>query len=130
MTTSDTATAEVGDAALVAALLAGGSYEDAARATGCSRSTVARRMRDAAFRDQLDALRREVLARAADILAAQSVASVEALAQLRDDTALPPSVRARAARDLLDLAVRYRDSSELAARIAAIEDVLDLRRAM
>lgn len=128
MTTSDTATVDGGDAALVATLLAGGTYDDAARATGCSRSTVARRMRDAAFRDQLDALRREVLARAADLLAAQSVASVETLAALRDDTALAPSVRARAARDLLDLAIRFRDSSDLAARIAAIEGVLDLRR--
>jgi hypothetical protein len=129
MTTSDTVTVEGGDAALVAALLAGSTYEDAARATGYSRSTVSRRMRDAAFRDQLDALRRDVIARAADLLAAQTVASVDTLARLRDNTALSAGIRARAARDLLDLALRYRDSSELAARVAAIEGVLDLRRA-
>ncbi len=69
------------------------------------------------------------MARVADKLMAEALASVEALAQLRDDTTLSPHVRARTARDLLELAGRYHTSADLAARIAALESVLDLRAA-
>src|SRR5438128_2738710 len=116
MTTNDTDSD--GDAGMIAALLAGGSYEEVAQSTGCSKSTVARRMADPTFRSHLDRLRRAVVARAADFLAAETLRSVAVLAALRDDQALSGSTRARAARDLLELAARYHEAGDLAGRLA------------
>lgn len=127
MTTDDTA-GDTPDAALCAALLHGLTYDAAAQAAGCSRSTVARRMADPAFRARLDVLRTEALARVADLLAGEAIHAVHTLAEIRADPDAPASVRARAACALLDSATKYRAAVDLDARVAAVENVLNLRR--
>src|SRR5262249_35986465 len=111
------------DAALAAALIGGATLDEAADAANVSRSTVARRLRDPAFRGQLEALRREALARAADKLAGLAVAALETLEELlAADHA--PGTRLGAARAVLHEASRFHHATELAARIEAIEQEL------
>lgn len=128
MSPDDTQTAENPDLVLCAALLAGVSYEVAAQSAGCSRSTVVRRMNDPAFRVRLDAMRRDVFARATDQLAAQTMSAIETLAEITADRESPATVRVRAATALLDSAMKFRAAVEIEARMAAIEQALDLRR--
>jgi hypothetical protein len=116
------------DEAIVAALLRGASYEHAADEAGCSRSTVVRRMADPAFRARLDGLRREMLARVADTLAAHALAAVETLGAIATDERAAPAARSNAARAILDAAVRFHDAADLAARVAGIENALEMRR--
>src|SRR5689334_21461949 len=116
------------DDVMVAGLLSGATYESAARLAGCSKSTVTRRMSDPAFRLHLDRLRRSVITRPTDLLAAQTLESIAVLAERRDDATLPGATPAEAARDLLDLAARYHDAADVAARIEAIEQTLSRRR--
>ena len=128
MSTGDTPMTENPDALLCAALLSGLTYEAAAELSGCSRSTVARRMSEPGFRARLDRLRADALARVADLLAAEAIESVATLAAIRADASAPMSVRVRAATALLDSALRYRASIELDARVSALEDALNQRR--
>jgi len=111
------------DAALAAALIGGATLDEAADAANVSRSTVARRLRDADFRGQLEALRREALARAADRLAGLALAALETLEELLTADH-PPGTRLGAARAVLHEASRFHHATELAARIEAIEQAL------
>jgi hypothetical protein len=111
------------DVALVAALIGGATLDEAADAAKVSRSTLARRLRDPAFRGELDALRREVLARAADKLAGLATAALETLEELLS-AGQPPATRLGAARAVLHEASRFHHATELAARIEAVERAL------
>ena len=128
MTSIDTVSSENSDAVLCAALLSGLSYEDAAEVSGCSRSTVARRMREPGFRARLDQVRAEALARVADRLAAEAIESVSTLASIRSNPNTPATVQVRAATAILDAALKYRAATELEARISALEGQLKMRR--
>jgi hypothetical protein len=116
----------VADAALVAALVGGATLDEAADAANVSRRTVARRLRDPAFRGELEALRREALARAADRLAGLATAALETLEELLGDR-YPPTTRLGAARAVLHEASRFHEAAELAQRIEAIEQALRKR---
>jgi hypothetical protein len=111
------------DAALAAALIGGATLDEAADAANVSRSTVARRLRDPAFRGELEALRREALARAADRLAGLAVAALETLEKLLTADH-PPGTRLGTARAVLHEASRFHQATEFAARIEAVEQAL------
>src|ERR1035437_3638569 len=102
MTSTDTWSQENADSVLCAALLSGLNYEAAAELSGCSRSTVARRMREPGFRARLDQLRAEALARVADHLAAEAIESVSTLASIRSHPNTPATVKVRAATAILE----------------------------
>jgi hypothetical protein len=124
MTLPDTGTGRSrADAALVAALIGGATLDEAADAANVSRRTVARRLTDPAFRGELEALRREALARAADRLAGLATAALETLEELLG-AGNPPAIRLGAARAVLREANRFHEATELAARIEAIEHAL------
>ena len=127
MTSIDTLSIENPDAVLCAALLSGLSYEDAAEVSGCSRSTVARRMREPGFRSRLDQIRAEALARATDRLAAEAIESVVTLAAIRSNPGTPATVQVRAATAILDAALKFRAATELESRISALEGQLRIR---
>ncbi len=127
MTPPDTAARRpVADAALVAALVGGATLDEAADAANVSRRTVARRLKDPAFRGELEPLRREALARAADRLAGLATAALETLDELLG-AHHPPTIRLGAARAVLHEASRFHDAAELAKRIEAIEQALRKR---
>ena len=116
------------DAHLVAALAAGASVPAAARAGGVSEATVYRRLREPAFRRQVDEARAEMLGRALARLSATCSRAATTLADLL--AAESESVRLGAARSILDVALRWREQDELARRLDNIEswiEVLDAK---
>jgi len=127
VTRADTAPRRsVADAALVAALVGGSTLDEAADAANVSRRTVARRLKDPAFRGELEALRREALSRAADRLTGLTTAALETLNDLLG-AHHPPTIRLGAARTVLHEASRFHEEAELATRIGAIEHALRKR---
>ena len=110
------------DAALVAALAAGRTAQDAAREAGVSERTVYRRLDDPAFKRQVDEARAEMLARAVAMLTS---ASVEAVETLRGLLGSPMDfARLAAARAILEVGHKYREQLDLAERVAALEERL------
>ncbi len=114
------------DAALVAALASGKTYDDAARAAGCSPSTVDRRLTDPDFRSRVNQLRAAMYDRAAAALvdgAAEAVGELRCLMKNAD----ADSARVSAARAILALAPTWRDSVEVEveARLAALTERVD-----
>ncbi len=101
--------------------LAGGeTIENAAKAAGISERTAYRRLKDPEFSQQLQDLRADMVSRATGMLTAAATQAVTTLQELQhEDT--PPAVRLGAARAVLELGMKLRESSELAERIAALE---------
>ena len=108
-----------GDAALVAALAGGATHQEAAAQAGMSERTAYRRVADDSFRQQLAEARGALITRATGRLAAACSAAAATLAALLK--ADSENVRLGAARSILELAVRLRESEELEGRVAALE---------
>ena len=105
---------------LLAALAGGASHQEAATQAGVSLRTVYRRLEDAPFRQQLAARLGELIKRATGRLAAACSAAATTLALLLK--ADSESVRLGAARSILELATKMRETEELEGRMAALED--------
>jgi hypothetical protein len=106
--------------ALLLALACGATVENAARQCGLSERTIYRRLREPAFRQRLGEVRTEMVQRTAALLTAASLGSVKTLLALQKDNH-PAGVRLGAARAVLELGVKLRESGELLDRIAALE---------
>ena len=113
---------EGADPALVAALAAGRTAQDAAREAGVSERTVYRRLDDPAFKRRVEEAKAEMLGRAVAMLTSASVEAVETLRGLLDSEL--DFARLAAARAILDVGHRYREQLDLAARVAALEERL------
>jgi hypothetical protein len=111
-----------GDAALVLALAGGQTVRDAARAAGVGERTASRRWADSEFRRRVTGLRAEMVARAAGQLADGMAEAVTTLRRLL--TAEAESVRLAAARSILEIGTRLRESVELEVRIQELEERL------
>jgi len=112
------------DRALLQALACGATVEHAARKAGVSERTAYRRLDDPAFRAQLDQLRADMVERTAGLLTGAGMGSVKTLVDLQNDVAVPPGVRRRSARDVLEMGLKFREIAELEQRLAAIEQRL------
>jgi hypothetical protein len=110
--------------ALLTALAFGGTVENAARKAGVSARAAYYRLRDASFRARIDAVRLETLSRTVGMLTGASLGSVKTLVDLQNDAATPAAVRRGAARDVLELNVKYRELAEIEQRVAALEEKL------
>jgi hypothetical protein len=108
------------DAALVVALACGASAEGAAQKAGVSLRTVYRRLAEPDFRAQVEEARTEMTARAVGMLSAASLASVKTFVTLQESAA-SEAVRLGAARSVIELGCKLRESVELARRMAALE---------
>ncbi len=109
-----------GDEALLVGLLSGLTIKEAAGRAGVGESTARRRLRDAAFRAELDRQRRELLA----LVAAQVAAlAEEALATLREllGKGTPAPQRLGAAREALRFAAELSGSRDVVERLEALE---------
>jgi hypothetical protein len=62
------------------------------------------------------------------MLTGAGIGSVKTLVDLQQDVSAPAAVRRGAARDVLELGIKYRESAELEQRVAAIEDRLATAR--
>ena len=114
--------------ALLMALAIGATVENAARKAGVSERTAYRHLADPAFQARVDQARRENMARTAGMLSGAALGSVKTLVDLAQDVSVPASVRRGAARDVLEMAVKYRESAEMEQRVAAIEERLSQAR--
>jgi hypothetical protein len=114
-----------GDAALLTALAAGATVRDAARRAGVSERTAHRRLADPDFRRRLTEARAGMVERALGQLAegsTEAVATLRKLLKAKGDT-----VKLGAARTILEVGNKLRESVELQQRIAALEQRLEER---
>jgi HEAT repeat protein len=107
------------DEALALALATGATLRDAAVAAGVGERTATRRWADAAFRQHVAELRGGMAARALGKMADGMSDAADQLRQLL--AAKSESVRLGAARALLELGTKLRESVELEERLAALE---------
>jgi hypothetical protein len=107
---------------LALALASGTSVPDAATQFGVSRRTVERALAKPAFRRQVARLRGELIAGALGCMADNMTRAADRIARLLDSA--DEAVSLRAARTLLSLGIRLRDSVDVTDRIQEIESEL------
>jgi len=105
---------------LALALAAGKTQQEAAAAAGVAPRTVARRLARPAFRRRVAELRSAAVERATGKLADGMAEAADVLRRLL--SAKSETVRLGACRAMLELTVKLRESVELEARLAAIEE--------
>lgn len=108
------------DGVLITALAAGKCVRVAAEEAGIGERTVYRRLEDAAFRRQVDEARGDMISRATGQLSDAATSAVETLRALLTSTS--DTVRLGAARSILELGGRLRESEELEKRIERLEE--------
>ncbi len=112
------------DDGLVLALACGASPEGAAQKAGFSLRTVYRRLADPLFRQQVNQVRAEMVRRAAGMFTAAGMASIKTFTTLQE-SASSEAVRLGAARAIIELGCKLRESVELAERMTALETRLE-----
>jgi hypothetical protein len=114
------------DEALALALAGGQTLRGAAAAAKIAERTATRRMADPAFRQRVAELRGDMVQRSLGRMADGMSEAADVLRQLL--AARSESVRLGAARSLLELGVRLRESVELEQRLADLEQRLASER--
>jgi hypothetical protein len=109
------------DDALLLALACGASVEQAARQCQLSPRTVYRRLDDPAFRRQLQKLRGDMVQRTAGTLTAAASEAVRTLLELMKP-ASPHASRLGAAKAVLEIGMKVRETAELEERMTTLED--------
>ena len=112
------------DAVLLVALACGSSVENAARKAEVHERTVQRRLADPAFQHQVKELQAEMVQRAMGMLTAAGMEAVKTLVELMAP-ATPAGTRLGAARSILELGPKLRETVEFEARLAALEQRID-----
>jgi hypothetical protein len=112
------------DGELIVALACGATPENAAQKTGFGLRTVYRRLAEPDFRKQVQEVRAEMVRRVAGMLTAAGIASIKTFTTLQD-SAQSESVRLGAARAIIELGCKVRESAELTERLAAVEARLE-----
>lgn len=106
---------------LILSLARGCSYQQSARASGCSVSTVQRRQQDQVFRAKVMKCRGEILSQSCGLLADATLTAAKKLRGLCKSK--NEAVSLAACRAVLEMAGRYRDQLDLVARLEALETV-------
>ena len=114
------------DVLLAMAIASGANASAAAREMELSLSTVQRRMTDPKFRQLVAELRQELLMTALGRVSHNMTRAADTVAALLD--AEEPHIRLRAARALMTLGIKLRDSVELSERMKEVEDALERRQ--
>jgi len=109
--------------ALLTALATGATVHEAAKRACVSERTAFRRLSDSTFRGEVTRLRAEIVARALGKMADSMTEAADTLRQLLGAKA--ESVRLGAARSILELAIKLRETVEIEARLQAVERQLD-----
>jgi AcrR family transcriptional regulator len=108
------------DQALLVALACGATVEAAARNAGVSQATVYRRLQDPEFQKRVQQVRSDMVQRTAGMLTAASMEAVKTLLELQK-TPVPAAVRLGAARSVIELGTKLRETAEFEARLAILE---------
>jgi hypothetical protein len=109
------------DERLLIALACGSTAEAAARTLDVSARTVYRRLADPAFRRRLQEMRADMVQRTAAAMTAAGSEAVRTLLALQKEGE-PPAVRLGAARAIIELGTKMRETADLEARILALEE--------
>jgi hypothetical protein len=109
------------DDALLLAIACGATVENAARQIGLHERTVYRRIKSPDFQRKLRVLRADMLGRTSAALTAAATEAVRTLLDLQKP-GVQAAVRLGAARAILEIGAKVRETVELEARIAALED--------
>jgi hypothetical protein len=111
------------DHVLLVALACGSTIENAAVKAGVGHSTVSRRLGDPVFAKKLQDMKSGMVRRTAAMLTAAASESVKTLLELQSQIS-PPAVRLGAARAIVELGAKLRETAELQDRISALEQQL------
>jgi len=103
------------------ALAGGASHVDAARLAGVSLRTARRWWASPMVRAKVREAQSEMMARAARVAASEAIASLEALAAIRDDAEAPVGARVAACRAVLEHARGLHEDTVVAERLDEIE---------
>jgi hypothetical protein len=87
---------------------------------GVSRSTVLRRLKDPKFRARLKELRSDMVQRGADMMLTATSEAVKTLLELLKNGG-PPATRLGAARAVLEIGLKMRESADHEERLVALE---------
>ena len=110
------------DQSLLKALTGGATVENAAVKAGMGERTAYRRLADPAFQARLDQARLDIVVRTTAMVTVAGGVSVKTLVDLQQDASVPAGVRRAAARDILELGVKLRESVGIEQRMAALEE--------
>ena len=108
------------DQLLIMAFACGATVENAATSAGVSQATVYRRLNDPEFQAELRKTKTEMVCRTGAMLTAAAGEAVKALLVLLKEST-PAATRLGAARAVIELGVRLRESAELHERFDALE---------
>ena len=111
------------DEVLLVALACGATIEVAAQKAGLSRATAHRRLNDAEFSARLQQFCSDMVKRASRALTAASGESIKTLLALQQ-ASIPHAVRLGAARSILEIGIKMRESADMEERLAALEQQL------
>ena len=106
-------------------LATGKSQTEAARIVGITDRTVRKRWANATFRARVVALRSEIIGQAVGLLASNMAQSVDVLQRLLAED-VRATVRLGAARANLELGCKLHESTDLEARLSALEERLPI----
>jgi hypothetical protein len=102
------------------ALACGATVESAARQCRLSERTIYKRLKDPAFKNRLQEVRNDIIARTTGALTAAATESVRTLLELQK-SASPPAVRLGAARAVLEIGIKLREAADLNKRLEEME---------
>ena len=111
------------DEPLAAAIAAGSTIADAAKAAGVSDQTVYRRMREPSFLRRVDEIRREMMSQVVGRLTASLDAAAAQLHNLQAN-AETDSVKLSACRSIFEFAMRGSELLDVTRRLNEIEAIL------
>src|SRR5580658_7548497 len=114
---------KMADDGFMAAIACGSTIENAAAKVGISRSTAFRRLEDPDFQKRLAAFKADIVKRSTDMLTAANLEAIKTLLDLQKQ-GTPAAIRLGAARSIIELGMRLRETSDLAERLAAVEEQL------
>jgi hypothetical protein len=113
------------DDILLGALACGATHEGAAQKAGVSKRTVERRMKDPEFLARLQEHCSGMLRRSARTLTAAATEAIKTLLALLSST-IPHATRLGAARTILELGPKLRETAEFEERLTALEQQMTL----
>ena len=111
---------------LAIALASGGSISEVAAQAGIERSTIYRKLENPAFARQVAEFRDRLIGTALGRIADAMTRGADVLAQMLESP--QDHIRIRAARALISLGLRLRDSVDLTARMREVESELARRQ--
>ena len=115
------------DEILIAALAAGATVEVAAEKAGVSPRTVYRRLENDDFCDRLEEFLHDILRRASGSLIASISEPTRTILNLQKES-FPPGIRLGAARINFDVAIRFKEITDINERLLRLEEHANINK--